>query len=526
QTQAVVLCAGVGSRLRPVTNHVPKCLVRVGGKPILQYQLEALRACGILDVTIVSGYRSHQVQEFLRGRFDDMKIQIVTNEDYATTNNMYSLYLVRDRLDSPMVLLNGDIVFDPFLLRRLLDNPAEDSIAVFPGVHVDESMKVTVSKDGHITGISKRFGEAEAHGISLDLYRFSAKGARALRKEVEGWIETRGDRKQWTEVALHDLLARREIPVKPVDVGGSAWIEIDNFEDLQQAEFLFNPVAREIRSKDVIFFDGDGTLYVDGQLLPGAKEIVAWLRANERKVYFLTNNSSKSKADYVRRLAEIGIPFSANEVVTSTDMAIEYLRNRRTKGVFAVGTPGFVEDLERAGISTTSETPDTVIVAFDTTLTYEKLKRACLLIEGGAHFVATHGDRVCPTREGGIPDAGAIIALIETATQVSPVVLGKPHERMILAKLEEIGAAPERVLHVGDRLSTDIHMGRRAGVETVCVLSGEATREEIELSRTKPDLIINDLRGLLLLLARGENSVATKGIRVKSRGGEPFTNSQ
>lgn len=498
--QAIILCAGVGSRLRPLTNHVPKCMVRVAGKPILQHQLESLAACGVHDITLVTGYRGEQVAQFVQDRFPELKIQLIENHDYATTNNMYSLYLARERLGQETLLLNGDIVFGPELLQRVLATKDHSVIATMQGVYVEESMKVVRKASGTLCAISKKLTAGESYGISLDLYRFSAETAQTLRDRILATIEGEKNLTQWTEVAIDAVLSDGAARIRPVDCNGLRWVEIDNFDDLQQAEVQFNWRTAKVPSKKAFFFDGDGTLYVDGHLLPGAVETLVALRKEKKQVFFLTNNSSRSKDEYVVKLAKLGLPFTREEIITSVDTTVDYLEAQAYKTIYVLAPATVVAEFERAGFAISAEDAQAVVLCYDTDLTYEKIRRASILIQKGAAFVATHSDKFCPTREGGIPDAGAFIAMLEATTGVSPVVLGKPNPQMIVSPLKRYGIPAEEAIHIGDRIHTDIQMGKRAGVDTVCVLTGEATREDIEGSAVRPDIILEDLRGLLRIL--------------------------
>lgn len=233
---ATILAAGVGSRLRPLTDGVPKCLVPVAGRPVLGWQLDALSAAGIGDILVVAGYRAPQVVEFCRpygGR-----VKVLVNADYERTNNMFSLRLALDASGpGSMFICNGDVVFDGAIAGGLAAAPAESLIAVESGRYMDESMKVAVDAAGRITALSKAIPRAAAYGVSIDVYRFSAEAVGAIGRIADRLIREDRQANLWTEVAIERALG--EVPVTPFDIGASPWIEIDNHDDLAEGERLF-----------------------------------------------------------------------------------------------------------------------------------------------------------------------------------------------------------------------------------------------------------------------------------------------
>lgn len=218
----------------------------------------------------------------------------------------------------------------------------------------------------------------------------------------------------------------------------------------------------------------DGTLYIDEELLPGAAELIDWLRRHDRRFVMVTNNSSLRARDYWARLRRLGIHVDPGQVITSGDATISYLLRHTTyRRAFVVGTPGFVEDCREAGIDPDATNPDCVVVAFDKTLTFEKLERACTLLFAGAPYYATHPDKTCITRHGLIPDIAAIIAACEAVTGRTPKVLGKPFPEMVEAACARIDVDIADAVVVGDQLDTDMAMAHASGALGVLVMSGE-----------------------------------------------------
>jgi len=248
--------------------------------------------------------------------------------------------------------------------------------------------------------------------------------------------------------------------------------------------------------------DLDGTVYLSDTLLPGAREFVEYLRESGKRFVFITNNSSRTPEEYVGKLTRLGLPAALDNVYTSLDATLAWLARRKGRRLFPLGTPAFVEKVRAAGYEITGESPDWVLLGFDTTIDYDKIRRAARAILAGARFVATHGDFVCPTAEGPVPDAGSFIRLFEAATGKSPVICGKPYPTMIDGALSKLGRPRETAAIIGDRLYTDMAMGRAAGILAVLVLSGETRRADVAKApkEHQPDVIFENLAGVLSAL--------------------------
>lgn len=259
------------------------------------------------------------------------------------------------------------------------------------------------------------------------------------------------------------------------------------------------PRLRVVRA---FLLDMDGTVYLGERAFPEAFVLMEVLKRTGRRHLWLTNNSSQAAADWAAKLCRMGFDAAEEQVYTSTEATLAYLlRQRPRPRVFPVGTKPFERTLERGGCVLTATDPEFVVVGFDQTLTYEKLRQACLFIRAGVPFVASHPDKVCPTEEGCIPDCGAICACITEATGVKPKVLGKPYPEMVEGALARLGAKPAEVAMVGDRLYTDIRMARDAGIVGVLVLSGEARTEDLDRSEVQPDYVFNSVGDLVRALA-------------------------
>ena len=227
-----------------------------------------------------------------------------------------------------------------------------------------------------------------------------------------------------------------------------------------------------------IFLDLDGTIYLGGELIEGALSFLGRLKDSGIRRFFLSNNSSKSVDQYLVKLQSLGIPSTEEDVLLSTHDLLSWLNNEGVKETYLVGTEGMREMLESVGISTQSESPQYVVLGYDTEITYEKLSTASIHLHKGVPMVASHPDVVCPSPEGGLPDTGAYMDLFEATTGVRPVhVCGKPNAGMILHKVEELGLRPEQCAMVGDRLYTDIEMADRAGVHGCLLYTSPSPRD-------------------------------------------------
>lgn len=253
-----------------------------------------------------------------------------------------------------------------------------------------------------------------------------------------------------------------------------------------------------------IVLDMDGTLYSGTRLFAQTLPFLEGLRNLGIGHTFLTNNTSRSKSDYLVKLRNLGIEANESEIYTPAESTIAYLRNSlpHAKAVALLGTPSLVREFIEAGFNVNWDTPEVVVVAFDTTLTYERLCRAAYWISTGLPFLATHPDFVCPTEEPTVlVDCGSVCACLTAATGRDPMVFGKPHPSILLELGDRLHLAPEQMLMVGDRIYTDIKMAHEARVPAALVLTGETTEEQAASLSEPPDLTLTDIGMLGKLLA-------------------------
>ncbi|MDR1335237.1 MAG: HAD-IIA family hydrolase, partial [Tannerella sp.] len=229
---------------------------------------------------------------------------------------------------------------------------------------------------------------------------------------------------------------------------------------------------------------------------------------------FLTNNPSKSKDEYIRHLHKMGIPSTPEELYTSAQATIDYIRINYPKvnRLFLLGTPGMIGEFEAAGFVSTADSPedrpDMTVVAFDRSLVYSRLCRACWWIRQGLPYIATNPDRVCPTDQPTVlVDCGSLCACIEQAAGRKPdVIVGKPDPRMLSGILQRYNLKPEEVAMAGDRIYTDVVMAKNAKALGVLVLSGETRAEDVPLSEVQPDLVLKNVSELGTLLVKSRQA--------------------
>ena len=246
----------------------------------------------------------------------------------------------------------------------------------------------------------------------------------------------------------------------------------------------------------------DGTFYLGGQLIEGSLEFIDRVRATGRDFLFLTNNSSHNASFYVQKLGKMGLSIDRSRVLTSGEATCAKLRQLYPgKRAFVLGNEFLVEEFHEAGIPVDMENPEIVVIGFDTTLDYKKMQAVCDFVRAGLPYVATHPDFNCPTETGFMPDIGAIMAFIEASTGRRPdLIVGKPNTGIVEAALRRTGLQVDELAMVGDRLYTDIETGRRSGMLSILVMSGETTEEMLVASPTQPDLKFGRLRDMIPLL--------------------------
>ncbi|MEM5843612.1 MAG: HAD-IIA family hydrolase [Candidatus Aenigmatarchaeota archaeon] len=492
--KVIILAAGMGSRLRPLTDAKPKSMVKVNGIPIIDYQIRAYLNAGVSesDIYVAVGYRSEIISNYVKSQYPE--INIIVNKNYKNTNNMFSLYLCLTAIEEDDIIIsNGDCIYDFNIIREFINCGLDNSIACDKGYYSEENMKIIV-QGKRILHISKEIKQQNAYGTSIDLYKISKKSIPILKSIINEMISSNPN--LWMEFALDKLF--QFVEFNPFNIDGKRWMEIDTLDDLLEAERKFSKIS--LKDKKSIIFDLDGTVYLGEMPIKGTVEFII-RNSNIYDIYFMTNNTSKKLDDYVLKLNKLGIDVSKDKILSPLLPLVEYLRNNEIFNIYPLGNENFkkyIKDkIPEIVFTDDGKKCQALIVAYDTELTYDKLRTASLLLKNpNIQFFATHEDLVCPTEYGNIPDAGAILKLLEVSTGRKPtIVFGKPNKILLEPVLKKY--LPNEIVIVGDRIYTDMALAKNAGIDFILVLSGETKRVDVENLDVFPELILKDCGELM-----------------------------
>ena len=265
---------------------------------------------------------------------------------------------------------------------------------------------------------------------------------------------------------------------------------------------------RILSDVDLFLLDMDGTLYLGDRLFDFTLPFLAAVKNSGKRYLFMTNNSSRSVADYVGKLARLGIKANEEEFVTSSQATARYLGEHYPDArLYVCGTRSLREELERAGLRVTNDpdATDCIVMGFDTELTFEKLRDICYLLSTrDLPYIATNPDYVCPTEFGSVPDCGSVCDMVFNATRKRPFVIGKPQPFLPRFAMEKYGVSPRRTAVIGDRIYTDVACGIAAGCVSVLVMSGETDEKILAASKERPDLVLRDCGEIIPFLGSHE----------------------
>lgn len=255
-----------------------------------------------------------------------------------------------------------------------------------------------------------------------------------------------------------------------------------------------------LKSIKLYLLDMDGTIYLDEYLFDGVIEFLQYIKSVGGRYMFLTNNSSKSVDKYIEKLEKLGITATQDDFLTSIDATVFYIKPKKYKKIYALGTNSFKSQLKKEGLPITDRLEDDVdclCMGFDTELSFKKLEDACILLGRDIDYIATNPDLVCPTSFGSVPDCGSVSEMLYNATGKRPFFIGKPNSLMVDLAVEKTGFTKEQTAIIGDRLYTDIACAVNADVTGIFVLSGEGTTDDIKRYSVTPDYIYQNIKTLL-----------------------------
>ncbi|MEC4727908.1 phosphocholine cytidylyltransferase family protein [Shewanella sp. D64] len=239
--KAIILAAGVGSRIRPLTDNCPKSLLKIGDKTILEMMVSHIQACGINEIVFVLGYLENHIKDFVGQNFPDLNVHFITNEHYANTNTGYSLMLTEEFVkSSAFIKFDADVVFDIEILKNLIDSEYTTCLCVDKNINLEaEEIKVIVDENGHVIKASKEVNPNDAVGESIGIEKISNETAQLLFAELKEMMKDKTNHQQYYEAGYERLIAKNVI-FNVLDITGLKWTEIDTIEDFATAERIFN----------------------------------------------------------------------------------------------------------------------------------------------------------------------------------------------------------------------------------------------------------------------------------------------
>ena len=263
---------------------------------------------------------------------------------------------------------------------------------------------------------------------------------------------------------------------------------------------MLHRINRDIAESRAFFIDGDGTIYIGNEPIPGAVDFLGELNSRKIPFYLLTNNSSRTPDAYLQKVRSLGIEIELENVIVSIDPVLEYLRQEGIRSICSIATDEVNAYIRDNGFEYSEDDPQAVLLTYDTELNYRKLELLTQLLARPIPYLATHIDISCPSQKGNLPDIGTFIKMMEMAIGRTPdLTFGKPSARMIDPALAAAELAYEDVVMIGDRLYTDIKMGD-LGLTSVLVLTGETDLEEGLSSPIEADIICDSIKDLMEIL--------------------------
>ena len=239
--KAIILAAGVGSRIRPLTDHCPKSMLIINGKTILEMMISHIQACGINEIVFVLGYLQEKIKNYVNARFPDLITHYITNEKYEVTNTGYSLMLTKNFVqDSTFIKFDADVVFDINILKNLIASEYDNCLCIDKNINLDaEEIKVIIRDENRVVKASKTVNPEDAIGESIGIEKISSEAAQALFSELELMMKDEQYHQKYYEAA-YERLIEKDVPFHALDISGLKWTEIDTKEDFITAKEIFN----------------------------------------------------------------------------------------------------------------------------------------------------------------------------------------------------------------------------------------------------------------------------------------------
>ncbi len=259
-------------------------------------------------------------------------------------------------------------------------------------------------------------------------------------------------------------------------------------------------IKEKLKNVKCFVLDMDGTIYLGKNLFPFTINFLDKVKESGREFFFFTNNSSKNAGSYIKKLFDMGIVIDERQMMISNHVIMKFLNESNVKSAYVLGTEDFMEDIKSCEIKIDKENADCVILAFDTTLTYEKLCIATDLIRRGKPLFGVNEDLNCPTEDGFIPDCGSMAKLLCATTGAECEFFGKPTKRTQEYIINHTGYKDSEIAIIGDRIYTDIKTAKGSDILSILVLSGETKLDDLEKSDIKPDIVLDDISKLIDLL--------------------------
>ncbi len=447
----IVLAAGGSTRFGR-----SKQLLDWNGKPLVAHVADVALAAGLDPVVVVLGCEAESV----RAALADRPVRTAMNwrwEEGMSTSVRAGLTVLPLDVEAAVFLQCDQPLVGPDLVQRLVARWGETAAPIVHPVHQGRRSTPVLF----------------ARSLFPELARVSGdQGGRALIGHHPAAT---------VEVDDPNLLADVDTP--------------EEYERLLREAGSREQGAGFLSRLRYLIVDMDGVLWRGDRPVPGLQEFFAFLRERGIRFVLATNNASKRPDQYAEKLARFGVEVPLEWILTSAQATAAYLAEREPEGteVHVIGGDGLRAALTERGFVLTEEGARYVVVGWDPDLTWRKLARATLLIRRGAGFIGTNPDRTFPSEEGLVPGNGAQLAALEAATDVKPVVIGKPEPWLYREAMRRMGAAPEATGVVGDRLDTDIAGGIRLGLATILVLSGITAEEDLDGAPFRPSLVCSDV---------------------------------